>query len=162
MCLGQLLVPVGRQPDFSQRPTFAEDKVCVKHRLDAFSPQGKGEVGDASGLERKKKKQREKQYSAHDWNHHYEGVNYVGMLKRKKLIGLVNQFAQFARCKLINWDFLKPLPVIGAVPVSHRVQIQTADAYHLTCMHKIQRRQRMSCSFYRSHLHPSARQFFFC
>lgn len=29
--LGQLLVPVGRQPDLGQRPTFAEDKVGVEH-----------------------------------------------------------------------------------------------------------------------------------
>lgn len=31
MSLGQLLVPVGRQPDLGQRPTFAEDKVGVEH-----------------------------------------------------------------------------------------------------------------------------------
>lgn len=49
MRLGQLLVPVGRQPDFGQRPPFAEDKVGIKHGLSPFSPQGKGE---ASGLRR--------------------------------------------------------------------------------------------------------------
>lgn len=31
MGLGQLFVPMGRQPDFGQRPTFAEDKVGVEH-----------------------------------------------------------------------------------------------------------------------------------
>lgn len=37
MCFGQLLIPVGRQPDFGQRPTFAEDKVGVEHRPCTFS-----------------------------------------------------------------------------------------------------------------------------
>lgn len=31
MGLGQLLVPMGRQPYLGQRPTFAEDKVGVEH-----------------------------------------------------------------------------------------------------------------------------------
>lgn len=43
--LGQLLVPVGRKPDFGQRPTFAEYKVGVKHGLDVLSAQGEGEGG---------------------------------------------------------------------------------------------------------------------
>lgn len=49
VCLGQLLVPVGRQPDFGQRPTLAEDKVGIKHRGGAFSPQGKGGRGRPAG-----------------------------------------------------------------------------------------------------------------
>lgn len=31
MGLGQLFVPMGRQPDLGQRPTFTEDKVGVEH-----------------------------------------------------------------------------------------------------------------------------------
>lgn len=60
MSLGQLLVPVGRQPDFGQRPTFAEDKVGVKH-LSAFSPQGKGERG-----RRRAWREEKTQYNADD------------------------------------------------------------------------------------------------
>lgn len=37
MCFGQLLIPVGCQPDFGQRPTLAEDKVGVEHRPCTFS-----------------------------------------------------------------------------------------------------------------------------
>lgn len=37
VCFGQLLIPVGRQPDFGQRPTFTEDKVGVEHRPCTFS-----------------------------------------------------------------------------------------------------------------------------
>lgn len=59
MCFGQLLVPVGRQPDFGQRATFAEDKVSVEHRLSVFSPQGKRGRGRESGLERGNNTQRE-------------------------------------------------------------------------------------------------------
>lgn len=45
MSLGQLLVPVGRKPDFGQRPTLAEHKVGVKHGLDVLSAQGEGGGG---------------------------------------------------------------------------------------------------------------------
>lgn len=45
MCLGQLLIPMGRQPNFGQRPTFAENKVGIEHCPGTSDHQGLGVGG---------------------------------------------------------------------------------------------------------------------
>lgn len=67
MSLSQLLVPVGRQPDFGKRPTFAEDKVGIKHRLSS-GERGRGEASDLEGGSNEK---RETKLKSQWW----QGVN---------------------------------------------------------------------------------------